>query len=157
VAAHASARILRAPPRIKVLEALSSIADGRIERVGEKRWRVISSDGSRIYDVCVNLEKNVAYSDDNGTVYRGYIGYPIVAALMLLGIVPYNGRVAEAVKGIPWRKLNEEYKNYKAVEEVVKRIAEDRGVSAETIDAVVEEAMKVLEWLKLRYVSPDSC
>lgn len=157
MAAHTSARILRTPPRIKVLEALSSIADGRIERVSEKRWRVISSDGSRIYDVCVNLEKNVAYSDDNGTVYRGYIGYPIVAALMLLGIVPYNGRVAEAVKGIPWRKLNEEYKNYKAVEEVVKKIAEDRGVSAETIDAVVEEAMKVLERLKLRYVSPDSC
>jgi len=157
MAAHTLGRILRPPPRIKVLEALSSIADGRIERVGEKRWRVVSSDGSRIYDVCVNLEKNVAHSDDNGTVYRGYIGYPIIAALMLLGVVPYNDRVAEAVKGIPWRKLNEEYKNYKAVEEVVKKIAEDRGVSAEAVDAAIEEAMKALGRLKLRYVSPDSC
>jgi len=157
VVANTLGRILRLPPRIKVLEALSSIADGRIERVSEKRWRVVSSDGSRIYDVCVNLEKNVVYSDDNGTVYRGYIGYPIIAALMLLGVVSYNGRVAEAVKRIPWRKLNEEYKNYKAVEEVVKKIVEDRGVSAEVVDAAIEEAMKTLERLKLRYVSSDSC
>jgi len=40
---------LRLPPRIKVLEALGAISDGRIEVLNDKEAIVRSSDGTRMY------------------------------------------------------------------------------------------------------------
>jgi len=44
---------LRLPPRIKVLEALGAVVDGRVRPVGEGRCEVVSSEGDRVYDVVV--------------------------------------------------------------------------------------------------------
>jgi len=143
-------RFLRMPPRIKVLEALGAIADGRVEKQGDKRYRVVSSEGDRIYKVYVDKESLLVYSDDNGTKYRGYVGYPIIAALMLEGLLPFDEDVAKALKGIPWRRLNETYKRYALVEKEVKRIASQRGVPEEKIDEVVEKVMNRLQSLRLR-------
>ena len=108
------------PPRIKVLEALGAIADGRVKVLGHGRAEVISSEGDRVYKVYVDVEKGLAYSDDNGTRLRGYVGYPIIALLMKMGVLTYDERLAEALKGIPWRRLNETYKRYSIVERIVK-------------------------------------
>ena len=143
-------RYLRQPPRIKVLEALSAVADRRLQRLDRGMYLVRSSDGSRIYRVYVDVEKGVAYSDDNGTRYRGYIGYPIIAALMEEGVLSYSERLGEALRGIPWRKLNESLKKYALVEKEVKKIASEKGVSPEELDAFVEETMKRLRGLRLR-------
>ncbi|HDI02232.1 MAG TPA: hypothetical protein ENF93_01150, partial [Ignisphaera sp.] len=90
---------LRLPPRIKVLEALGAIADKRINIIDSYRAKVVSSDGSRIYTVIVDLAKGLVYSDDNGTKYRGYVGYPIIAFLMLQGVLPFDRKISEALKG----------------------------------------------------------
>jgi hypothetical protein len=83
-------RRLRMPPKIKVLEAAGAIGDGRVraeERAGQAVLvaQVRSSDGSRTYKVALKRADSriLAYSDDNGTRYRGYIGYPIIALMML--------------------------------------------------------------------------
>jgi len=144
------ARFLRAPPRIKVLEAAAAVADGRVERLGEHSFLVRSSDGSRVYRVCVDPERGVAYSDDNGTRYRGYIGYPIIAALMVQGVLPYDERIGEALRGIPWRRLNEQYRRYALVEAEAKKTAAKRGVTEEEIDRYVELVMERLRGLRLR-------
>ena len=143
-------RYLRQPPRIKILEALSAVADGRLQKLGKGMYLVRSSDGTRTYRVYVDAEKGIAYSDDNGTRYRGYIGYPIIAALMEEGVLPYNERLGEALRGIPWRKLNESLKKYALVEKEIKKIAGEKGISPEEIDAFVEEVMKMLRGLRLR-------
>jgi hypothetical protein len=137
---------LKRPPRIKVLEALGSIADGRIRKEGEK-YRVRSSEGDREYEVWV--KGDLAYSDDNGTKFRHYVGYPIIAVLMMEGRLPFDERIARSLKGVPWRKLNEELKNYSAVEDLVIQEAERRGVKREEIDLFVEKVLNELGRLKL--------
>ncbi len=140
---------LRQPPRIKALEALAAVADGRVERLGDKAFLVRSSDGSRVYRVYVDPERGVAYSDDNGTRLRGYIGYPIIAALILMGLVPRDDVLAEALRGIPWRRLNEELKKYALVIDRVKEIVRERGVDPSRVDRYMEEVSRALRRLRL--------
>lgn len=110
---------MRLPPRIKVLEALSAIADGRIRKVGG-HYVVVSSDGSRNYVVYVDRDRGLVYSNDNGTMYRGYVGYPIISVLMMMGVLSFDKELSDGLKGIPWRELNEKYKNYSMVMEVIR-------------------------------------
>ena len=142
---------LRLPPRIKVLEALGAIADKRINIIDSYRAKVVSSDGSRIYTVIVDLAKGFVYSDDNGTKYRGYVGYPIIAFLMLQGVLPFDRKISEALRGIQWRKLNEKYKKYIIVEAIVKDIAKNNGVDPHTIDLFVNSVMNHLRKMSLVY------
>ncbi len=142
--------VLSLPPRIKVLEALGCIADGRIELINENTARVTSSLGDRIYRVYVDLSRGVAYSDDNGTKYRNYIGYPIIALLMLRGVIPYSEDIAKALSGIPWKILNEKYKRYYLVEREVLKRAELRGVSSSHVMEFVKVVMDRLKDVKLR-------
>ena len=145
-------KFLRAPPRIKVLEALGAIADERVKLLSDRKARVVSSDGSREYSVYVDLDRGVAYSSDNGTKYRGYVGYPIIAFLMLRGVLPYDPDIAKAMKGVPWRMLNERYKRYSIVESIVKERARKMGVDPSYIDGFVEKVLGELKKLRLRYV-----
>ncbi|MGC9071199.1 MAG: hypothetical protein ACP5HK_00660 [Acidilobus sp.] len=117
---------LRVPPKIKVLEAAGAIADGRVHMtrgLTPDRFdaTVVSSEGDRRYRVVIVKDKEGfrVYSDDNGTKLRGYVGYPILSVLMLSGLLPRDPEVESALKGIDWRKLNETYKKYSVVEEIV--------------------------------------
>ena len=145
-------RYLRPPPRIKVLEALGAIADGRVECLDQSctAARVTSSEGDRVYRVYVDAAGGAAYSDDNGTRFRGYIGYPIIAVLMKQGRLPYDERLAEALKGIPWRRLNESLKRYALVENEVKKIAAERGVDPRELDAFVDRVYGLLKRLRIK-------
>jgi len=146
--------LMRLPPRIKILEALSAIADGRIKLLSEKDAEVVSSDGARTYRVYVDLGRRAAYSDDNGTVYRGYVGYPIISFLMARGVLPVDERLGQALKGIPWRKLNEQYKRYDAVMELVKAQLKDRGIPGDEVERYIDAVMERLKGLGLRLEKP---
>lgn len=143
---------LSLPPRIKVLEALGSIADGRVKLVGEKEAVVVSSMGDRQYTVYVDVEKGEAFSDDNGTRFRGYVGYPIIAVLMLKGALPYDEKLAKALAGLPWKELNERFKRYAVVEELVRKEALKKGVERKVLDSFVSSVLNRLAELRLRYV-----
>ncbi|AWR96516.1 hypothetical protein DFR86_02430 [Acidianus sulfidivorans JP7] len=132
---------LKIPPRIKVLEALGAIADGRVKKVDD-HYEVISSEGDRKYTVKIN--DNNVYSDDNGTKFRNYIGYPIISVLMIEGKLPYDKRISEALKGIDWKKLNETYKNYFKVETIVKSICKEKGIDEEDINKFIEIVLNEL-------------
>ncbi|NPA70035.1 MAG: hypothetical protein GXO26_04440, partial [Crenarchaeota archaeon] len=97
--------LLKLPPRIKVLEALSAVCGGRVKVINDKFCRVISSDGTRTYNVYVDIENRVAYSDDNGTKFRRYVGYPIIAFLMHKNIIPIDEDVGKIIKDVRWREL----------------------------------------------------
>lgn len=145
---------MRLPPRIKVLEALGALADGRVKAIGEREAVVTSSEGDRKYEVHVDLSKRVAYSDDNGTIYKGYVGYPIISFLMLKGVLPIDERLKDALKGIPWRRLNEHYKKYEAVMEVIKRNLADRGIEPAYVDKYIDEILAELKRLGLKFARP---
>jgi hypothetical protein len=135
---------LRLPPRIKVLEALGAVADGRVKIIDDHYAEVVSSEGDRVYRVYTDLSRGVVDSSDNGTVYRGYIGYPILSVLMIRGFLPFNKRIAEALRGIRWRELNERYKSYSIVENIVVSEASKKGVSRQEIENFINEVMKIL-------------
>jgi hypothetical protein len=142
---------LKLPPRIKILEALGCIADGRVTILNENHAIVRSSEGTRSYKVYIDLNNNIVYSDDNGTKIKGYMGYPIIALLMIKGVVPFNEEIAKALSKIPWRELNEKYKNYYIVEKIVKNIALKRGVDIDKIDRFIEMVINALRGLSLYY------
>jgi len=144
-------KLLKLPPRIKILEALGCIADGRITILNENHAIVKSSEGTRSYNVYIDLNNNIVYSDDNGTKIKEYIGYPIIALLMIKGVVPFNEEIAKALSKIPWRELNEKYKNYYIVEKIVKNIALKRGVSIDKIDRFIEMVINALRKLSFYY------
>lgn len=139
------------PPRIKVLEALGAIADNRIKKIDDKVYEVTSSDGTRKYRVIVDFDNRKVYSNDNGTKLRGYVGYPIIAVLMLNGILPFNEKLSKALKGIPWKRLNETYKRYAIVEKIVKGLAQKNGVKPYEMDLFVEDVLRKLRNLYLYY------
>lgn len=131
------------------MEALGALADGRVEVRGVGEALVRSSEGDRVYRVFVDVERGVAYSDDNGTVYRNYVGYPIVALLITMDKLPYDGALAEGLKGVRWREINERYKDYKRVEEEIKKMLEKRGIPASRVDEYISKARKALSKLHL--------
>ena len=141
---------LRWPPKIKVLEAAGAIADERIKLIDDNHALITSSTGERTYVVYVDLEKREACSTDNGTVYRGYVGYPILSLLMLKGILTYDERIGKALKGIPWKELNEKFKKYDLVLEEIKKIASEKGVPPEELEAYKEEVYSQVRRLRLR-------
>ena len=142
--------ILNLPPRVKFLEALGALADGRVEVMNDKEALVRSSEGDRVYKVYVDADKGIAFSDDNGTVHRNYVGYPIVALLIRQGRLPYDGELAEALKGLRWRELNETYKNYRRVEEEVKKMVGERGIQPSRVDEYISKSREALAKLRLR-------
>ena len=143
------------PPKIKVLEAAGAIADGRVIQVDDKRFIVRSSEGDREYSVFVDVEGREACSTDNGTRFRGYVGYPILSVLMIKGILPYDASIGKALSGIDWKALNERFKKYAIVEEEVKKIAKDRGVTPEEIDRFKEVVYSKLKRFRLK--NTDVC
>lgn len=112
---------LKAPPSIKVLEALGAIADDRVRLASSHEATVTSSDGGRKYEVKWDPSSNEVSSTDSGTTFRGYIGYPIISLLMLQGVLPYEPGLASKLAGINWKRLNDMYKNYDTVIENVLR------------------------------------
>jgi len=145
-------KLLQLPPRIKVLEAIGSIGDSRVRVISDTEASVVSSTGEREYRVVVIRESESTYrvySNDNGTLYRGYIGYPIIAFLMVKGVIPIDKDVMRAMTGIPWKELNEKYKKYAIVENIVVSRAERMGVSRKVVDDYINFVLKKLSTLKL--------
>ncbi len=138
---------LRMPPRIKVLEALGAIADGRVEVINDREAVVKSSDGTRTYRVYIDVSRREVDSTDNGTVHRGYVGYPIISFLMIKRLLPINEGLMQSLRGIPWRKLNEEYRNYAKVMEV---IIKDRGLNEVEVNRYIEQVLSMLRRMGLK-------
>lgn len=149
---------LAPPPRIKFLEAISAVAGDRIKALSDEKYEVVSSDSTRVYSVWVHRVGDDVWqvcSTDNGTVYRGYVGYPIIAALIMKKALPYDEELARSLSNVPWKLLNEKYKRYYVVERIVK----SRYIPAEKLqrlEELVTEMENQLKRKKLNYV-PEAC
>lgn len=142
--------VLSLPPRIKVLEAAGAVAGGRVKIISEKEAEVRASEGERVYRVFKDSKSGVVSSDDNGTTYRNYVGYPIVAFMMITGELPYDSEIGEALKDVKWRSLNEQYRSYRIVESIIKEKLRGRGISERRVDEFIKNVLEKLSGYSFR-------
>jgi hypothetical protein len=132
------------PPVIKVYEALGAVADGRIEMTGEYEAKCWSSSGKEYYDVRFGPETRAIMANDNGSYWKGYLGYPSIALLLVLGELPYRDDLAKLLAGIPWKEINTRFKN--DFEKTLAHIAgEMRAEDWRELSAYAEELVRELE------------
>jgi hypothetical protein len=144
---------LSMPPRVKVLEAAGAVAGNRVRVLSDQQAEVKASEGDRVYNVFLDLDRMLADSDDNGTTYRNYVGYPILAFMMVKGVLPYDEEVGRALKDVKWRTINELFKNYGLVERYIKEELRRIGVAPERVDSYVASVMESLG--RMRFEKPQ--
>lgn len=97
------------PPKEKIHEAISALADGRIEINGTCAY-ITSSDYCKKYTVVWNAEQSSFTSNDSATYWQGYPGYPVLAALMQMDVLHVPIDLISHFKSINWNALNAKYK-----------------------------------------------
>lgn len=98
------------PPIIKIYEALGAVADGRVEVSGNTA-KVFSSSRNKYYDIVFDPAKMAIMANDNGSYWKGYLGYPSIAFLMKTGVLYYDDSIGNLLKGIAWKDINQKFKN----------------------------------------------
>ncbi len=139
------------PPHIsKVYEALTAIADGRVIVDGNTA-KVYSSSRGKYYDVVYDPASDCIGSNDNTAYFTGAMSYPMIAYFMLVGRVAYDVSVAQMLKGIPWKDINQKYKNnYNAAIQQVLAQLSGQGTDTTKITAEVERIYTVVSELRIR-------
>lgn len=133
------------PPKIKIYEALGCIGDKRIE-IKNNKANVFSSSKGKYYSVKYNKEKNAIMSNDNGSYWAGYLGYPSIAFLMIKRVLKYNPKSAKALKDIHWKYINIKFKNdFKKTEKYVLELVKEKGY---IITELVAEVENIFEQIK---------
>ena len=94
----------------KVYEALTAIADDRIEINGNKA-KCYSASSDRFYDIKYDSINGSIMSNDNVAYYTFSLSYPMIAYLMLIGKIPYEQKLLEILRDICWEDLNKQFKN----------------------------------------------
>lgn len=144
------------PPRAKIYEALSAVADGRVRFVNQTAAEVTSSSRDKTYTVTWNEDLTQITSNDNASRWQGYLGYPIIAVLMKTGKISYHPDIAHYFSGIPWKTINRQFRNNydKAVESVLDQL-KDQGIDTqaarEEVDRISDQIGRLcLEKLRIR-------
>jgi hypothetical protein len=138
------------PPPAKVYEAFSALADGRV-RLGEAgRAEVRSSGGDKAYTVEWTGEFEAVTANDNASYWQGYLGYPIVAVLLTLGVLRVDEQVIGQLAGIHWHELNARFKrDYDAAVDSVLTAVARQGADRARIEVEVAGVMAQLATLEL--------
>jgi hypothetical protein len=133
------------PPKAKIYEALSAVADQRVTITGLTSAQVQSSSRDKIYDVEWSDDISEITSNDNASHWQGYIGYPIIAVLLKIGKLSFNIHIVELLAGVLWKVINDQFKrDYdKAINHVLDHIEEKGGNRTE----IAQEVEKIYEQL----------
>ncbi len=129
------------PPISKIYEALGAIADGRVEVV-ESSAKVFSSSRNKFYTVNFEPSTQSIMVNDNASYFQGYLGYPAIAFLMVIGEIRYSSSVSDMLKGIPWKDLNQKFKNdfEETIEYIlVSKTEEERRVIEQEVRRIEEQ------------------
>ena len=137
------------PPEVKIYEALGAVVDGRVVQRTINEGKVESSIGNKVYTVKYDGKKAIM-TNDNGSYWQGYLGYPAIAFLMTQGIVGYHQSVAAALKGIEWKLINDQHQNdYNKTKAYALNWAEAHGVSRELVEGETLRLMTQVQELNL--------
>ena len=98
------------PPIIKIYEALGAVADSRLE-INDYKAKCFSSSGNKYYDVIYDPDKNAIMTNDNGSYWKGYLGYPAIAYLLQTNTLPYQPELGQLLKSVAWKDINQKFDN----------------------------------------------
>jgi hypothetical protein len=76
------------PPKSKIYEALTAVADGSVKLKGDDTAEVLSSDRTKTYTVEWSADLREITSNDNASYWQRYIGYLIIAPSRVLPARP---------------------------------------------------------------------
>lgn len=127
------------PPIEKIPEAYTAIEDNRVELFDD--YAIVKSSNFE-KEYLIKWKDNIYYSNDNSTYWQGYVGYPVIAVLMLQAKLPLNKEVSKYFKEINWNKLNKDNKrDYKqSLEQVLENNStEEKSIIFNEINLVFEE------------------
>lgn len=129
------------PPIEKIPEAYSAIEDNRVT-IFEDYAQVKSSNNEKEY--LIIWKDNIYYSNDNSSYWQGYIGYPVIAVLMLKGDLSLNKNISKYFKNINWNKLNKDNKRdySKSLNQILKNFCDEEK------NKIFEEINKVFDEIK---------
>lgn len=127
------------PPIIKIYEAFGAVVDERLEVSGNTA-RCYSSSGNKFYDVSYSSQENAIMTNDNGSYWNGYLGYPAIAFLLQKEVLEYKPDLAIYFKDIQWKDINQKFKNDfdKSIEFIF------RNIEKEKREEIEEYAYKIL-------------
>lgn len=97
------------PPPEKIYEAWSALADGRVELspgASTLEGDAFVASSNRTKTCRVTWHDTVFSSDDNASYWQGYPGYPVIAVLMRLGLLPYDAAAASLFAQVDWNAAN---------------------------------------------------
>jgi hypothetical protein len=139
------------PPRAKVFEAFTAVADGRVRLIGSGAATVCSSRGDKTYDVEWSEDGRTIGANDNASYWQGYLGYPIVAVLLARGSLHADVDAVAALAGVSWHELNKQFKrDYDAVVAAVLGELEARGGDPALVELQVDAVLGQLAALDLQ-------
>lgn len=137
---------IKLPPKEKIPEAYTAIEDHRI-KMEEQSATVKSSNFEKEYLVTWN--DNTYYSNDAATYWQGYLGYPVIAVLMLQNKLPWNKEISSYFKQVNWNKINKENKrDYKKSLEYV--LANNKKEEMEQITKEIDEVYEQMKKLEIK-------
>lgn len=133
------------PPITKIYEALGAVADGRVEMEGNAA-KVYSSTRNKFYTVTYDPETNSIMANDNASYWQGYLGYPAIAYLMKIGVLDFEPRLGELLKGVVWKDINQKFKNdfAKALEHILSPLTPEQKQNLETFAANISAQLAAL-------------
>jgi hypothetical protein len=138
------------PPRAKVFEAFTAVADRRVRLSGPGSATVTSSSGDRIYHVEWSDDHTVA-ANDNASYWQGYLGYPIIAVLLARGVLRTDDEAVAALAGVPWHELNTRYRrDYDGAVAHVLRQLPPGAPAVKEVERAVDDVLAQLAALDLQ-------
>lgn len=141
----------RLPPRAKVFEAFSAVADGRVRLTGPGTATVRSSAGDKTYEVAWEEDGHTIGANDNASYWQGYLGYPALAVLLERGVLRAGGDVVRALAGVPWHDLDKRFRrDYDAAVAHVLAGLPDGAPDAAAIERAVDDVLQQLAALGLQ-------
>ena len=139
------------PPRAKVFEAFTAVADGRVQLTGPGSATVVSSGGDKTYDVEWSGDGRTITANDNASYWQGYLGYPILAVLLARGALHADAEAVAALAGVPWHDLNKRYRrDYDAAVAHALGELKEHGVDPALVERQVDAVLEQLAALDLR-------
>lgn len=137
----------------KIYEALTAIADSRIELTGPNKAKCYSSTKSKFYEVEYNPDTNEMMANDNTAFYTGSVSYPMIALLMLTGKITYDQKLLPILKGIVWKDINQKFNNdYDQAIEFVLNDLENKGFDINYLKNSIQDIYQKTCDLKLGYL-----
>ena len=125
----------------KIYEAITAIADKRIKLIGENIAQCTSSSRGKFYTVKYDPVSNSLMSNDNTAWYTDSLSYPMVALLMMEGIIKYDSQLEQILSGIIWKDINQKFKN--DYDKAIVFVLEDLANKGHNIKFIQEEINRI--------------